>query len=203
MLSPIPYIQIISSVSPYVCSKSLDATLVTLPPKNILETIIMSLFGKEKICYSCKEDCIDIYNNLVNDIESCLKPIKILNTDIIKHICSYLFHDYHSVVHRRKSNNLLEEFNEANRINSGFYWYETMILCNKCFHKGIMLSLLRNNNIPRMRKDAVLFIINPENNEEKEINISFGKNFYPKTFTITYLRNFPIIKNGIVYVSEK
>ena len=93
-------------------------------------------------CYSCKTDCNKVYQNIIKPKEILLLQLFNLNQDVIKHICSFLFHDSHQIIHRKKSG--LSE-------TSGFYWNEIMVLCSKCFHKGIMLSLLRTNSLPRLR----------------------------------------------------
>lgn len=144
-------------------------------------------------CYSCKTDCNKVYQNIIKPKEILLLQLFNLNQDVIKHICSFLFHDSHQIIHRKKSG--LSE-------TSGFYWNEIMVLCSKCFHKGIMLSLLRTNNLPRLRGDVNNFLIKEYLHEKKIIDKSYGKHFYPKIFKISMTRSFPLLKDGIFYIKS-
>tara|TARA_Y100000813_G_C23820061_1_gene192556 strand:- start:26 stop:481 length:456 start_codon:yes stop_codon:yes gene_type:complete len=148
-----------------------------------------------KECYHCKKNCYDIYVNDINNKKNLLINLfKILNEDIIKNICEFIFHKKHQVTFRRKS---------GNYVNSGFYWTEVMVLCSKCFHKGIMISILRNNDLPRLRGDINNFLIEDYNKEKKTIDKYYGKNFYPEVFSLSVSRSFFIFKNGTYYVSVK
>ena len=146
-------------------------------------------------CYNCKKCCKEVYDNDVNDKKNLLiNCLNILNEDVVVNICNFLFHERHKVIFRRKS---------GNYVNSGFYWTEVMVLCSRCFHKGIMISLIRNNNLPRLRGDVQNFLNEPNDKEKQIIESSYGKNFYPEEFLISCNRSFEVLKNGIFYINSK
>lgn len=147
------------------------------------------------ICYVCNLEFKNVFREDINNKKKVLLSIfKKLNEDVTEKICSYLFHYNHDIIHRQKSN------------NSEFYWTERMSICSKCFHKGIMLSIIRYNRLPRKYVwEGALFYCKEKNQSKKELEIiknSYGKNFYPNSYNMSMSRSSQILKNGSFYVKS-